>query len=95
MTASDGLAAVELQRGCDPHRRGFDNSEKATKSTETLCPPEVTTTPAMLAETRRGERESVVVAAGSASTASSSPHRPWNVADRLAGRGIAPGGFAL
>ena len=73
MTASDELAAIASRGGCDPHRRGFDNSEKATIGTQTLCFPKATINLAMLAEARRGERESVMVAAGIARTASSSP----------------------
>jgi hypothetical protein len=63
MTASGGMAAVELQRGCDPHRRGFDNSEKAMTCTQSPCFPEVTTTLALLAEDRRGQRQAAAVGA--------------------------------
>ena len=51
MSVSDGLAAGELQRGCDQHSQGFDNLQKAMTCTQSLCFLEVTTTLAMLTKT--------------------------------------------
>ena len=63
MNTSDGLAAIKLQRGCNPHRRGFDNSNKAATCTPTPCFSEVPATRSMLAEDNRGERQASTVQA--------------------------------